>query len=461
MADAITDMRRSVLLFVPKAVAFLAILVVGYFVAKGVRKVVDKVLERVGFDRAVERGGIGRALERSRYDASDILAKLAYYAVLLLTLQLAFGVWGPNPISDLISSVVAWLPRAFVAIVIVVVAAAIAGAVRDLIRAALGGLTYGRVIAGFAWAFIVGLGVIAALNQAGIATTVTTPVLIAVLATIAGILIVGVGGGLVRPMQSRWDGWLTRAATEAEIIRERAREYAAEVEARAEAERQARAEAERLEAERKARLEAEETERRDAERREAERLEGERIAAQQAEARERAAAEEAARVAREHEEAARVAREREETATRTARERAAAEEAGRDDVHRQMSDRTAVIPRQDDPVVPVGGGSASGPGDADATQAINTGRGLYQSGSVAPSGKLAPLTPGSAATPASFQPGRAGGTDADVTAPISKPADTSGPDSTMGPGSTTGPAGLGMTKPMPRLDAEGRERDEN
>lgn len=56
MADAITDMWRSVLLFVPKAVAFLAILVVGYFVAKGVRKVVDKILERVGFDRAVERG---------------------------------------------------------------------------------------------------------------------------------------------------------------------------------------------------------------------------------------------------------------------------------------------------------------------------------------------------------------------------------------------------------------------
>ena len=46
---------------------------------------------------------------------------------------------------------------------------------------------------------------IAALNQVGIATTVTQPVLIAVLATVAGILIVGVGGGLVRPMQQRWD----------------------------------------------------------------------------------------------------------------------------------------------------------------------------------------------------------------------------------------------------------------
>ena len=75
--------------------------------------------------------------------------------------------------------------------------------------------------------FILGLGVIAALNQIGVATTVTTPVLIAVLATIAGILIVGVGGGLIRPMQSRWERWLTRAEQESQLIAEHAQAYRA------------------------------------------------------------------------------------------------------------------------------------------------------------------------------------------------------------------------------------------
>ncbi|MEU4568748.1 hypothetical protein [Micromonospora sp. NPDC023956] len=218
IGDALTDMWRSVLLFVPRAIAFIAILVVGWIIARAVLKVVDTVLERVGFDRAVERGGIKRALERTRYDASDILARLAYYAVLLFTLQFAFGVWGPNAISDLISGVVAWLPRAFVAIVIVVVAAAIANAVRDLVSGALGGLSYGKVLADLTAVFILALGVIAALNQVGIATTVTTPVLIAVLATVAGILIIGVGGGLVKPMQARWDRWLDRAAEESRAV---------------------------------------------------------------------------------------------------------------------------------------------------------------------------------------------------------------------------------------------------
>ncbi|MGC1211807.1 MAG: hypothetical protein WA890_11160 [Micromonospora sp.] len=233
--NAVGDAFRSVMLFLPKAVAFIAILVVGWLIAKAVLKIVDKVLERVHFDRAVERGGIKTALARSRYDASDIIAKLAYYAVLLVTLLLAFGIWGPNPISDLLHGVVAWLPKAFVAIVIVVVAAAIANAVKDIISSALGGLSYGRVLANIASIFILGLGIIAALNQIGVATAVTTPVLIAVLATIGGILIVGVGGGLVRPMQSRWENWLTRAEQESQMIATHARAYQAgrrDVEAR-------------------------------------------------------------------------------------------------------------------------------------------------------------------------------------------------------------------------------------
>jgi hypothetical protein len=208
--------------FVPKLLLFLFILVIGVIIAKVLAKAVNAVLERVGFDRAIERGGIARVMERSKYDASDILAKIVYYAVLLFTLQLAFSAFGPNPISELLTAIIAFLPRVFVAIVIVVVAAAIAAGVKSLIEGTLGGLSYGRVLANIAAVFILGLGIIAALNQVGIATTVTTPVLIAVLATIAGILIVGVGGGLIRPMQSRWESYLTKAEAEAPRIRQEA-----------------------------------------------------------------------------------------------------------------------------------------------------------------------------------------------------------------------------------------------
>ncbi len=222
---ALGDMVRNVLLFVPKALAFIAILLIGWLIAKAVRKVVDKILERVGFDRLVERGGVKTALAHSRYDASDIVAKIVYYAILLFTLQLAFSVFGPNAISALISGVIAWLPRALVAIIIVVVASAIAKGVKDLIGSALGGLSYGRILANIASVFILGLGIIAALNQIGVATTVTTPVLVAILATLAGVIIVGVGGGLIKPMQARAEHWLSRAEQEGRVVSEQAGTY--------------------------------------------------------------------------------------------------------------------------------------------------------------------------------------------------------------------------------------------
>lgn len=222
MRDALRDGLSTIAEFVPKLVLFVVILIVGIIIAKIIAKALNAILERVGFDRAVERGGIKRALADSKMDASDIVAKLIYYTLLLFVLQLAFGVFGPNPISALIEDVIRFLPSLIVAIIILVVAASIAAAVKGLIENMLGGLSYGRTLANIASIFILFLGVVAALNQVGVATTVTTPVLIAILATVAGVIIVGVGGGLIRPMQQRWESYLTTAEREAPRMKEQA-----------------------------------------------------------------------------------------------------------------------------------------------------------------------------------------------------------------------------------------------
>jgi len=215
----ISDAWTTVATFIPKLLFFFVVLIVGWLIAKAAAKLTDGILERVGFDNAVERGGIKQALAKSKYDASDMVAKLVKYAIILLTLVIAFNVFGPNPISELLQDVVAFLPRLIVAIVIVVVAAAIAKAVKDLVQNMLGGLSYGNVLANIASVFILFLGVIAALNQVEVATTVTTPVLITILATIGGVIVVGAGGGLIRPMQSRWEQWLNSAEREKDAIK--------------------------------------------------------------------------------------------------------------------------------------------------------------------------------------------------------------------------------------------------
>ncbi|KAA2264328.1 hypothetical protein F0L68_07870 [Solihabitans fulvus] len=197
--------------FVPKLFGFLIVLLIGWLIAKAIAKAVDFLLGRIGFDRLVERSGLGGAMSRSPIDATGLIVKLVYYFVLLIALQLAFGVFGTgNAVSQLLNDVIAYLPRIVVAIVLVLVASAVGRVLRNLITSALGNRPFTSMVGNIVNIFVVALGVIAALNQLGIAVSVTMPVLITVLATVGGILVVGLGGGLIRPMQQRWEGWLDR-----------------------------------------------------------------------------------------------------------------------------------------------------------------------------------------------------------------------------------------------------------
>lgn len=220
LGASVQGVLDNLIRLVPLILLFIVILLVGWLIAWLLEKATDAILERVGFDRLVERGGVARAMRNTGYDASSIAGKLVFFAVILFTLQLAFGVFGPNPISALLAGIIAWLPQAFVALIIVVIAAYIAGFVRDLVSGALGGLSFGRMLAIAAYAFILGMGIIAALAQIGVALFVTGPLLVAVLATIAGILIVGVGGGLVRPMQARWERMLSSGEAEVSSLQQ-------------------------------------------------------------------------------------------------------------------------------------------------------------------------------------------------------------------------------------------------
>ena len=213
----------NVATFIPKLLAALLILLVGYFVAKAVASILNKVLERVGFDRVVERGGVRQVLARSKYDASDILAKLVFWTIMLLVLQLAFGVFGANPVSDLLRGLIAYLPNVFVAILILVIAAAIARAVTDLLSNLLGTVQGGQVLAKGAGVAILVFAIFAALDQLNIAPRIVTGLWYALLAAVVGSVIVAVGGGGIRTMQRYWERAAGSAETRGPELRDQVR----------------------------------------------------------------------------------------------------------------------------------------------------------------------------------------------------------------------------------------------
>ena len=72
-----------------------------------------------------------------------MIGVVVFWLVFLITLQLAFGIWGPNPISDLLEGLIAYLPNVIVAVVIMVIAAVIARVLTDVLTPTLGAVSGG------------------------------------------------------------------------------------------------------------------------------------------------------------------------------------------------------------------------------------------------------------------------------------------------------------------------------
>jgi hypothetical protein len=292
LQDTLVAVQR----FLPRLLAFVIVLVVGYVVARLLARAVATMLARTGFDDAAQRGGVRQVLARSGYDAGALLSRVVFFGLLLLVLQLAFAVFGPNPISASLAGIIAFLPRLFVAMVIVVLAAAIATGARELVIAQIGELSYGGLLGGCAYALILGIGVFAALDQLQIAPAIVNGLFYGLITIIAGVTIVAVGGGGIAPMRQRWEQALARMDTEAVRMRESVQ-----------TQREQRAAAEREERERQERLAREEQQRQQEEQ--------ERQAAQQRAEAEREEREQREREQREQEVHARRAREEQERRT--------------------------------------------------------------------------------------------------------------------------------------------------
>src|SRR3954452_19032848 len=79
--------------FLPNLVGFLVILIVGYFVAKLVKAVVSRLLEKVGLDRALHRSEAGQYVERVSPNASpsSFIGTVGFWLVFLFVLVGGIG----------------------------------------------------------------------------------------------------------------------------------------------------------------------------------------------------------------------------------------------------------------------------------------------------------------------------------------------------------------------------------
>jgi hypothetical protein len=192
-------------IFLLELLGFIIVLAIGWLVARLVQRGLAAGLRRVRFNDLVERGGFKAAIERTQYDASGIIGRAGFWVVLLIAVTYAFTVFGPNPISTVLTQVIGYIPRVLAALAIVLIGAALAAFVRDVVHAAIGELSYGKAVAAFSGGAVIYVATFMALEELAIAPAIVTGLFYASLAAIAGTIIVAAGGGGIPIMQRWWE----------------------------------------------------------------------------------------------------------------------------------------------------------------------------------------------------------------------------------------------------------------
>ena len=196
-SQGIEDAWSDVASFVPKLAAAAAVFVIGWIVAKIIRRVVVRVLNQIKLDTYVDKAGLGAPLERAGYTNSvDLIGKIIYFALMLLVLQLTVGVFGDTAVSASIDDMVAFIPKLVVAIIIVIVTGVIANAVRDLMSSAVAHLSSGGLLTKAAFVAIWMIGVFAALDQLEVASDIVDTLFETIVYSLGFIMVIkfGVGG---------------------------------------------------------------------------------------------------------------------------------------------------------------------------------------------------------------------------------------------------------------------------
>ena len=197
----ITSVATALALFVaaiPKVVGFLVILILGWIIAGIIGGVVATILRTVRFNDLANRSGITGFVERMgvRQDASGALAGVAKWFVRLIVLVVAFDALGLPAVSQIFTQMLAWLPNVVVAMVVLVITGIIAKAASDLVRgstsqAGMGNPNLMATLTNWTiWAF----GIIVAVNQIGVASTLVNTLFMAFVGALA--LALGLAFGL-------------------------------------------------------------------------------------------------------------------------------------------------------------------------------------------------------------------------------------------------------------------------
>lgn len=182
--------------FIPRILAGIIILIIGLIVAGLVKWMVLAVLKAVQLEKFLKQYNVPAGQRGLTW--SNIVGEIVRWFVIILFLIPTVEVWGIPKVTEILNTVLLYIPNVLVAAIIIFLGLVIANLVHDVVHTAVRGVsaqTANTTATVAKWAIVVFVGLVA-LNQLGIAADLIRILFTGIVAMIAlaGGIAFGLGG---------------------------------------------------------------------------------------------------------------------------------------------------------------------------------------------------------------------------------------------------------------------------
>ena len=168
------DAFSMILSAIPRIIAFIIIVAIGWFVSSLVAKAITGLLRAIRFEELMQKSGLADFMNKmgTGIDSVGIVAGVVKWIVRVVVLLVAFDTLGLPAVSDVMRQLLLWLPNLVVAIFVLFIGGIAARALGNIVRGATaeGGFANPETLSNVARTAVWSFAVVIAINQLGIAT---------------------------------------------------------------------------------------------------------------------------------------------------------------------------------------------------------------------------------------------------------------------------------------------------
>ena len=200
VARSLQNLWLDVIGFIPTLLGAIIVFIIGLIVASALGTLVGKIVNVLQIDSALKKLGVEKYFDRAgiKLDTGLFFDRIVFWFLVIAFLLAATDILQFFALSAFLRDVLAYIPNIVIAVVIMLAAVIVANFIEKIVKGSVlsAKLHAAKFLGALTWYSIVIFGLLAALSQLNVATTIINTIITGFIAMIAlaGGIAFGIGG---------------------------------------------------------------------------------------------------------------------------------------------------------------------------------------------------------------------------------------------------------------------------